>query len=230
MFPVHIIAIEKKEPFRCGVWRFHDDALASAQRENEAAIARLRECQARDQWPKTFTSAAVFLSQLHPDAAGCVIADLRMPGQSGLDLQDALAKAGCPMPIVFLTGQGDIPASVQAMRHGAEDFLTKRAPKAQLLAAVQRALERGIRQKGEYQRLRELRSRLDQLTPREREVLDLVMQGKINKQIADDLGIHERTVKLHRTSMTTKLQVHSVAELARLVLEADPPKPNPDAI
>ncbi len=95
---------------------------------------------------------------------------------------------------------------------------------------MQRALERGIRQKGEHQRLRELRSRLDQLTPREREVLDLVMQGKINKQIADDLGIHERTVKLHRTSMTTKLQVHSVAELARLVLEADPPKPNPDAI
>ncbi len=77
---------------------------------------------------KTFASAADFLSQLHPDAAGCVIADLRMPGQSGLDLQDALAKAGCPMPIVFLTGQGDIPASVRAMRHGAEDFLTKRAP------------------------------------------------------------------------------------------------------
>ena len=94
---------------------------------------------------KTFTSAAGFLNQLAPDATGCVVADLRMPGQSGLDLQDALAKAGCPMPVVFLTGHGDIPASVRAMRHGAEDFLTKRAPKDQLLAAVQRALERGAR-------------------------------------------------------------------------------------
>lgn len=178
---------------------------------------------------KTFTSAAGFLSQLAPDATGCVVADLRMPGQSGLDLQDALAKAGCPMPVVFLTGHGDIPASVQAMRHGAEDFLTKRAPKDQLLAAVQRALERGTRENARHLRLRELRDRLDRLTPREREVLDLVVRGKMNKEIADELAIHERTVKLHRTSITSKLQVHSVAELTRLVLEADPRKPDPDA-
>lgn len=169
---------------------------------------------------RTFTSAASFLNQLAPDATGCVVADLSMPGQSGLDLQDALAKTGCPMPIVFLTGHGDIPSSVQAMRHGAEDFLTKRAPKDQLLAAVQRALERGARETAQRQRLRELRSRLDQLTPREREVLALVVRGKMNKEIADALAIHERTVKLHRTSITSKLQVHSVAELTRLVLEA----------
>ncbi len=176
---------------------------------------------------KTFTSAAGFLNQLAPDATGCVVADLRMPGQSGLDLQDALAKAGCPMPVVFLTGHGDIPASVRAMRHGAEDFLTKRAPKDQLLAAVQRALERGARESVQHQRLRELRDRLDQLTPREREVLDLVVRGKMNKEIADALAIHERTVKLHRTSITSKLQVHSVAELTRLVLEVNPGKPAP---
>lgn len=178
---------------------------------------------------KSFTSAADFLSQLLPNTSGCVIADLRMPGQSGFELQDALAKAGSTMPIVFLTGHGDIPASVRALRHGAEDFLTKRAPKDQLLAAVQRALERGLRQKVQQQRLQELRNRLDQLTPREREVLGLVTQGKLNKEIADELGIHERTVKLHRTSMTTKLQVHSVAELVRLVLEAGLQQPNRDA-
>lgn len=178
---------------------------------------------------KTFTSAASFLNQLAPDATGCVVADLRMPGQSGLDLQDALAKAGCAMPVVFLTGHGDVPASVQAMRHGAEDFLAKRAPKEQLLAAVQRALERGARENTQQRHLRDLRDRLDRLTPREREVLNLVVQGKLNKQIADELGIHERTVKLHRTSITSKLQVHSVAELTRLVLEADPAKPHPHA-
>lgn len=178
---------------------------------------------------KTFTSAAAFLNQLAPDATGCVVADLSMPGQSGLDLQDALAKAGHPMPIVFLTGHGDIPSSVQAMRHGAEDFLTKRAPKDQLLAAVQRALERGARENAQHLRLRALRDRLDRLTPREREVLDLVVRGKMNKEIADELAIHERTVKLHRTSITSKLQVHSVAELTRLVLEAHPGKRNPDA-
>ncbi len=178
---------------------------------------------------KTFTSAAAFLNQLAPDATGCVVADLQMPGQSGLDLQDALAKAGCPMPVVFLTGHGDIPSSVRAMRHGAEDFLTKRAPKDQLLAAVQRALERGARENAQHLRLRELRDRLDRLTPREREVLDLVVRGKLNKEIADALAIHERTVKLHRTSITSKLQVHSVAELTRLVLEANPGTPKPGA-
>ncbi|HOW17934.1 MAG TPA: response regulator [Phycisphaerae bacterium] len=178
---------------------------------------------------RTFTSAEAFLSRLAPDATGCVVADLRMPGQSGLDLQDALAKAGCPMPVVFLTGHGDIPTSVRAMRHGAEDFLTKRAPRNQLLAAVRRALNRGTRENAENLRVRELRDRLDRLTPREREVLELVVQGKMNKQIADELGIHERTVKLHRTSITSKLEVRSVAELTRLVLEANPGKPAPDA-
>lgn len=175
---------------------------------------------------RTFTSAAAFLNQLAPNATGCVIADLRMPGQSGLDLQDALAKAGCPMPVVFLTGHGDIPASVRAMRHGAEDFLTKRAPRDQLLAAVQRALERGARDNAQHLRLRDLRDRLARLTPREREVLDLVVRGKMNKEIADELAIHERTVKLHRTSITSKLQVHSVAELTRLVLESNSGKTN----
>lgn len=171
---------------------------------------------------KTFACAEDFLSQLTPAARGCVVADLRMPGQSGFDLQDTLARAGSRMPVVFVTGHGDIPDSVRAMRNGAEDFLTKRAPKAQLLAAVQRALERGARDRSQDQRLRELRGRLGLLTQRERDVLDLVVKGRMNKEIAVALAIHERTVKLHRTSITTKLQVHSVAELTRLVMEAQP--------
>lgn len=175
---------------------------------------------------KTFASAVAFLNQISPDATGCVIADLRMPGASGLDLQDAMMKSGCLMPVVFLTGHGDIPSSVRAIRHGAEDFLTKRVPKAQLLEAVQRALQRGERERLRQLRLRELRNRLDRLTLRDRQVLELVVRGKMNKEIADELALHERTVKLHRTSITSKLQVHSVAELTRLMVEADPAKPD----
>lgn len=171
---------------------------------------------------RTFVCAEDFLSQLTPAARGCVVADLRMPGQSGFDLQDELARVGCRMPIVFVTGHGDIPDSVRAIRNGAEDFLTKRAPKARLLAAVHRALERGARESSRDQRLRELRGRLGLLTKRERDVLDLVVKGRMNKEIANDLAIHERTVKLHRTHITTKLHVHSVAELTRLVMEAQP--------
>ncbi len=178
---------------------------------------------------KTFACAEDFVSQLTPASRGCVVVDLRMPGQSGFDLQDTLARAGSRMPVVFVTGHGDIPDSVRAMRNGAEDFLTKRAPKAQLLAAVQRALERGSRERAQDQRLRELRGRLGLLTQREREVLDLVVKGRMNKEIAVELAIHERTVKLHRTSITTKLQVHSVAELTRLVMEAQPAGLVPDA-
>lgn len=158
-------------------------------------------------------SAAEFLAELRPDMHGCVITDLMMPEMDGMALQDALGQVGCPLPIIFLTGQGDIPASVQAMRAGAEDFLTKHAPKEDLLAAVARALGRDAR-------LQALRQPFELLTDREREVLQHVVQGKLNKQIASDLGIHERTVKLHRTHLTTKLGVPSVAELTRLVQAA----------
>jgi len=165
-------------------------------------------------------SAAEFLAALKPEAAGCVVTDLSMPGMDGLALQAALQQAGNPLPIVFLTGHGDIPTSVQAMRQGAEDFLTKRAPKEDLLAAIQRALERDARERARRDNLRALRQRFEALTEREREILRHVVQGQHNKQIAAELNIHERTVKLHRTGITTKLGVHSVAELTRLVEEA----------
>jgi len=183
-----------------------------------ASVARL--LRASGFLVNAFSSAADFLVQRPPEAPGCVVADLQMPGMTGIELQDALAKSANPLPIIFLTGQGDIPTSVAAMRHGAEDFLTKHAPKEELLAAVQRALERDVRDRTERQRRHELRARFDQLTRREREVLSHVLRGQLNKQIAADLGIDERSVKRHRTSFMTKLQVQSVAELAQLAMEA----------
>jgi len=169
---------------------------------------------------KAFASGQEFLSRLPANAPGCVLADLQMPGMSGLELQAALARSGHPLPVVFLTGRGDIPTSVQAMRHGAEDFLTKLAPKEELLAAVKRALARGAQERAARALQAELRSRFDALTGREREVLSHVVQGRLNKQIAAALGLNERTVKLHRTAVTTKLGVPSVAGLTKLWVEA----------
>jgi FixJ family two-component response regulator len=168
---------------------------------------------------KTFASAEEFLSRPELDVPGCVLVDLQMPGLSGLDLQEALAKDGHGLPVVFLSGHGDIPTTVQAMRRGAEDFLTKRAPRAEVLDAVKRALDRDALERAEWTRRDAVRARFAALTPREREVLEHVVQGQLNKQIAYDLGIHERTVKLHRTALTTKLGVSSVAELTKLWME-----------
>lgn len=167
----------------------------------------------------TFASAEEFLAGLEPDVAGCVLVDLQMPGLSGLDLQEALEREGCALPVIFLSGQGDIPSTVKAMRRGAEDFLTKLAPKEELLAAVDRAIERDKRERSGRARQDALRASFATLTPREREVLQHVVQGKANKQIACALDIHERTVKLYRTSIKAKLNVHSTAELTRMWME-----------
>jgi FixJ family two-component response regulator len=171
---------------------------------------------------EVFASASAFLERLPSAGPGCVVADLQMPGLSGLDLQAALAGSGNALPVLFLTGHGDIPTSVQAMRLGAEDFLTKRASKEALLEAIGRALARDVRERAERQRVQAARARFDTLTPREREVLEHVLRGQLNKQIAWDLGIHERTVKLHRTAITNKVGVQSVAELTQLWMEAFP--------
>ena len=165
---------------------------------------------------KAFDSAQSFLEYLHAEVFGCVVVDLNMPGMTGPDLQAALGEAGCALPIIFLTGQGDIPTTVRAIRSGAEDYLEKRVPKEQLLAAIGRAVDRNAREQAEHSRLRETRARFNSLSDREREVFEHVVQGKLNKQIAADLGIHERTVKLHRTAITTKLRLPSVAELTVL--------------
>jgi FixJ family two-component response regulator len=182
------------------------------------AIARL--LRAHGFCVKTYSSAHEFLAQRAADTPGCVLADLQMPKMNGLDLQSALSQTPNPLPILFLTGHGDIPSTVRAMRDGAEDFLEKRAPKKKLVDAVTRALARDFREREVRAQQRELRTRFDTLTERELQVLSHVVQGRLNKQIAGDLGIHERTVKLHRTAITSKLKVQSVAELTRLTQEA----------
>jgi len=161
-------------------------------------------------------SAAAFLANVKGATAGCIIADLQMPEISGLELQAALARMEVLLPIVFLTGRGDIPSSVRAMREGAEDFLEKRAPKEKLLDAVRRAIERDVQQRAASVTRRQAQEKFALLSEREQEVLALVLRGALNKQIAGDLGIAESTVKAHRTNLTTKLGVYSVAEIARL--------------
>jgi len=169
---------------------------------------------------RAFSSPQEFLTWPELDAPGCVLTDLQMPSVSGLDLQEALLKAGHPLPVIFLSGHGDIPSTVRAMRRGAEDFLTKRSPKEELLEAIKRALARDARHHEERARRAALGARFSALTLRELEVLKQVVRGKQNKHIADELGIHERTVKLHRTAITTKLGVHSTAEITRLWIES----------
>lgn len=168
---------------------------------------------------RTFSSAAEFLGQRDPAASGCVVADLKMPGMGGLELQQALAITHTPLPILFLTGNGDIPSSVQAMRFGAEDFLAKTAPRPELIDAIRRALSRDVNERDARRRRQKLVALFEILTEREREVFGHVVRGRLNKQIAAELGIHERTVKLHRTSITTKLGVPSAAELTHIAHE-----------
>ena len=146
--------------------------------------------------------------------------DLQMPGLTGLELQETIAKWENPLPIVFLTGYGEVPDAVRAIRQGAEDFLNKRASKEQLLDAIKRALARDVAERKQRARQRDIRRLYNALTEREREVLAHVVRGQLNKQIAGDLEVNERTVKLHRTAITTKLGVHSVAELMQLLHEA----------
>jgi FixJ family two-component response regulator len=168
----------------------------------------------------TFHTAKLLLDCLDPDDRGCIVTDLFMPGMSGLELQAALAGAGLVLPIVFLTGRGDIPSTVHAMRDGAVDFLEKTAPCEVLLDAIRKALASDASAHESRQHAAELRRRFLRLTPREHEVLQHVLGGAMNKQIAARLGIHERTVKLHRTAITMKLGVRSTAQISEMAHEA----------
>jgi FixJ family two-component response regulator len=164
----------------------------------------------------TFASAQEFLAEYDPAACGCLVLDLAMPVVSGLELQTILAEKGSFLPIIFLTAHGDISKSVRAMKHGASDFLTKPVNDEDVLAAVRTAIEKHCAIRREQAELSEIRARLATLTPREREVLDYVVAGKLNKQIAGTLGTVEQTVKVHRAHVMQKMKVHSVAELVRL--------------
>jgi len=163
-----------------------------------------------------FASAEEFLAQYDSETPGCLVLDLAMPAVSGLELQGMLADKGSLLPIIFLTAHGDIPKSVQAMKRGASDFLTKPVNDEDLLAAVRAAIEKHRALRRDQAELSEIRARLATLTPREREVLEYVVAGKLNKQIAGDLGTVEQTVKIHRAHVMQKMRVQSVAELVRL--------------
>ncbi len=165
-------------------------------------------------------SAQDYLESYDPDASGCLVLDLSMPGFSGLELQDALIARGSVLPIIFLTGRADVPDSVRALKRGAVEFLIKPVDDEALLDAVRRAIALDQIQRSRQAELEEIRGRLDELTPRELQVLRCVIAGKLNKQIAAELGTVEKTIKVHRAHVMEKMQVTSVAALVQLALKA----------
>jgi FixJ family two-component response regulator len=165
---------------------------------------------------ETFVSAQEFLGRRGAEAPSCLILDLQLPGLSGLDLQKRMAKVGLEIPIVFLTGHGSIPASVQAMKAGAVEFLTKPLDEEKLLQAIQEAIERDGRARQEHAAMRALRERYQSLTAREQEVMREVVAGRLNKQIAAELNITEFTVKIHRGHVMRKMCAGSLADLVRM--------------
>ena len=163
-----------------------------------------------------FASPQEFLQSERPDRPGCIVLDVRFPGRSGLDMQRDLTQANAQLPIIFITGYGDIPMSVRAMKAGAVEFLTKPFRDQDLLDAVGAALEKDRMRRAGDLRLAELQSRFDTLTARERQVMSLVVAGRLNKQIAGELGVSEMTVKMHRRQVMRKMQAGGVAQLVRL--------------
>jgi FixJ family two-component response regulator len=163
-----------------------------------------------------FASPQEFLQSERPDRPGCIVLDVRFPGRSGLDMQRDLATANTQLPIIFITGYGDIPMSVRAMKAGAVEFLTKPFRDQDLLDAVGTALEKDRTRRAGNLRLAELSARFDMLTARERQVMSLVVAGRLNKQIAGELGVSEMTVKMHRRQVMRKMQAGGVAQLVRL--------------
>jgi len=180
----------------------------------QVAIARL--LRATHYEVRTYANAGDFLLRLPDDAPGCILLDLRMPGPTGLALQQALASRPDTLPIIFLSGHADVPATVQAMKAGAVDFLTKPVKREVLLHAIERALAQDAESRAARERLNAWRARYNSLTPRETEVLERIVSGRMNKEIAGELGAAERTIKAHRAQVMQKMNVASVAELVRI--------------
>jgi FixJ family two-component response regulator len=186
--------------------------------DDDASFRRIlsRLLQAHGLEAESFASAATFLASGLAERTGCILLDVRMPELNGLDLHEELIRGNCTMPIIFLTGHGNIPMTVRAMKQGAADFLTKPVDADILLRAIRKALEENQRRVGDRMKVAETRARIRTLTPREYEVMKHVITGELNKQIDGDLDITEKTVKVHRARALEKMGVHSVAELVRV--------------
>ncbi len=191
------------------VYVIDDDALIRAGMQSLIRSVGLRV--------ETYASPADFMKAKRPNAPACLLLDVRMPGVSGLEFQRSLAESDIAIPIIFITGYGDIPMTVRAMKDGAREFLTKPVHGQDLLDAVQKAIAYDRELRAQQAELADLRERLGSLTPREREVMHLVVAGLLNKQIADELGMSELTVKTHRAHLMEKTRAESLAHLVRMV-------------
>ena len=168
---------------------------------------------------RSFASAGDFLAEYDPDCPGCLILDIRMPGMSGMELQQKLIDMRAKLPIIFITGHGDIPMAVEAMQRGAVDFIPKPFRDGELLDRINKALENDRKNRDSLVEREVIEERIEKLTQREKQVLELVVQGKANKVIAGDLEVSQRTVEIHRARVMEKMQVRSVAQLVRMVMQ-----------